>query len=98
MINGEWKLGYKPKKRVPAEEFLKPQGRFRHLLKGETGKKVIEDFQKDIDEEWEYVLKRCGETWDPSHDRSEVFVSFFLDQRQYQRYNVRRLRDVAQPG
>lgn len=65
VINGEWKLGYKPKKRVPAEEFLKPQGRFRHLLKGETGRKVIEDFQKDIDEEWEYVLKRCGETWEP---------------------------------
>ncbi len=47
------------------EEFLKPQGRFRHLLKGGTGQAVIEAFQKDVDEEWEYVLKRCGETWEP---------------------------------
>ncbi|HCR39138.1 MAG TPA: pyruvate ferredoxin oxidoreductase [Synergistaceae bacterium] len=65
VIDGEWKLGYKPKKRVPVEEFLKPQGRFRHLLKGETGQAVIEALQKDVDEEWEYVLKRCGETWEP---------------------------------
>ena len=65
VIDGEWKLGYKPKKRVPVEEFLKPQGRFRHLLKGETGQAVIEALQKDVDEEWEYVLKMCGETWEP---------------------------------
>ncbi len=65
VIDGEWKLGYKPKKRIPVEEFLKPQGRFRHLLKGGTGQAVIEAFQKDVDEEWEYVLKRCGETWEP---------------------------------
>lgn len=65
VIDGDWKLGFKPKKYIPAEEFLKPQGRFRHLMKGDTGKKVIEAFQKDIDEEWNYVLKRCGETWEP---------------------------------
>jgi pyruvate ferredoxin oxidoreductase beta subunit len=57
--------GLQAKERIPVEEFLKPQGRFRHLLKGGTGQAVIEAFQKDVDEEWEYVLKRCGETWEP---------------------------------
>jgi len=65
VIDGQWKLGYKPRKRVPVEEFFKPQGRFRHLFKGESGQSIIEAFQKDVDEGWEYVLKMCGETWEP---------------------------------
>ncbi len=58
--NGEWKLSYKPKKKLPIEEFLKPQGRFKHLFK-EENKHIIEEIQKEVDRRWETLLKRCGE-------------------------------------
>ena len=64
--NGKWKLTYKPKKRVPIEEFLKPQARYRHLFKGESSKALLEQAQADIEFEWQELLDRCGETWDPA--------------------------------
>jgi pyruvate ferredoxin oxidoreductase beta subunit len=63
--NGEWKLSYKPRKFVPVEEYLKPQGRFSHLFKTDEWKPVIEQLQKEVEEKWTYVLGRCGETWEP---------------------------------
>ena len=54
--NGKVHINYKPKERKPIEEFLKGQGRFRHLFKPEN-KHVIEEMQKMIDEEWERLLK-----------------------------------------
>ncbi|MEL7654536.1 MAG: thiamine pyrophosphate-dependent enzyme [Bacillota bacterium] len=30
--NGVWKLNYEPKKKLPVEEYLKKQGRFKHLF------------------------------------------------------------------
>ena len=58
--DGEWKLNYKPKEKKPIEEWLKPQGRFKHLFK-DNNKEVIEDIQDHIDQRWEFILKRCGE-------------------------------------
>ncbi|HRW78007.1 MAG TPA: thiamine pyrophosphate-dependent enzyme [Candidatus Sabulitectum sp.] len=66
VIDGEWKLSYKPKKRIPVEEFLKPQGRYSHLFKGERSQALLEQAQADIEKDWEYVLGRCGETWEPA--------------------------------
>jgi len=54
--NGKVHINYKPKERKPIEEFLKGQGRFRHLFKPEN-RHVIEEMQKMIDEEWERLLK-----------------------------------------
>lgn len=54
--NGRVKINFKPKERKPIEEFLKGQGRFRHLFKPEN-KYVIEEIQKMVDEEWERLLK-----------------------------------------
>ncbi|HCT64862.1 MAG TPA: pyruvate ferredoxin oxidoreductase [Lachnospiraceae bacterium] len=60
VINGKWILNYKPKNKLPIEEFLKPQGRFKHLFKkGNEG--LIAEFQKEVDERWEQLLKLCGE-------------------------------------
>ena len=59
--HGEWKLTYKPKEKKPVDEFLKPQGRFRHLLKGEQGADVLKAIQEHVDMKWERLLKRCGE-------------------------------------
>ncbi|MGQ9631556.1 MAG: thiamine pyrophosphate-dependent enzyme [bacterium] len=56
--NGEWKLTYKPKEKKPIIEWLKFQDRFRHMQGDEE---MIQLIQKHVDEEWEKLLKRCGE-------------------------------------
>lgn len=50
--NGKYKINYKPKEKKPILEWVKPQGRFRHLFKEENAW-VLEEFQKKVDEEWE---------------------------------------------
>lgn len=58
--DGVWRLSYRPKKKLPIEEFLKPQGRFKHLFKS-GNESLIENIQKEIDRRWEKLLIRCGE-------------------------------------
>ena len=58
VIEGEWILNYEPKKKLPVEEFLAMQGRFKHLFKPEN-EYLIEEFQKEVDRRWEALLKRC---------------------------------------
>lgn len=58
VIEGEWKLNYEPKQKLPIEDFLKPQGRFRHLF--EKGNEwVIEQYQKEVDKRWEQLKSIC---------------------------------------
>lgn len=54
--NGKYKINYKPAKKLPIEEFLKPQRRFKHLFKP-GNEWMIEQFQKELDERWEMLLK-----------------------------------------
>jgi len=58
--DGEWRLSYKPKEKPPVEEWLKRQGRFRHLFRPEN-RHVIDEMQAEIDLRWERLLKLCGE-------------------------------------
>ena len=58
--DGEWKLTYRPKEKLPIEEFLKPQGRFRHLF-AEENKHIIGQLQAGVDRKWTQLLERCGE-------------------------------------
>ncbi len=58
VIDGRWILNYKPKNKLPLEEFLKRQGRFQHLFKP-GGEGLIEAFQKEVDRRWEELLNRC---------------------------------------
>jgi pyruvate ferredoxin oxidoreductase beta subunit len=58
--NGQWKLTYRPKEKLPIEEFLKPQGRFRHLF-AEQNKHIIAELQAEVDRKWRQLLERCGE-------------------------------------
>jgi len=58
--DGEWKLTYRPKEKLPIEEFLKPQGRFRHLF-SEENKHIIGQLQAGVDRKWSQLLIRCGE-------------------------------------
>ena len=54
--NGKYKINYKPAKKLPVEEFLKPQRRFKHLFKP-GNEWMIEEFQKEVDKRWEALLK-----------------------------------------
>ncbi|MBS3908675.1 MAG: pyruvate ferredoxin oxidoreductase [Actinobacteria bacterium] len=57
--DGEWKLNFKPKALKPITDFLKPQGRFRHLFKP-GNEHLLETFQVEIDKNWSRLKKRCG--------------------------------------
>jgi len=54
--NGNYKVNYRPKEKKPVLEWLKSQGRFRHLFK-EKNAWVIEAFQKDVDKDWEELTR-----------------------------------------
>jgi len=54
--NGVWRFTYKPKERKPIVEFLKTQGRFKHLFK-EKNTPVLEEIQKDVDAQWLHLEK-----------------------------------------
>ena len=61
IADGKWRFTYKPKTRKPVIEFLKTQGRFKHLFK-EENKPVIEQIQSDIDRHWNYLEKMAQAT------------------------------------
>ena len=55
VVDGKYKITYKPAKKLPIEEFLKPQKRFRHMFK-EGNEWMIEEFQKEVDRRWNDLL------------------------------------------
>lgn len=57
--HGTWRLTYEPKKKLPIEEFLKLQGRFKHLFKP-GNEHLIEEFQAEVDRRWEDILYKCS--------------------------------------
>ncbi|MBN1898058.1 MAG: pyruvate ferredoxin oxidoreductase [Spirochaetes bacterium] len=58
--NGKWILNYKPRERKPIMDWIKVQGRYKHLLQ-EKNKPVIEEIQKEIDEYFHWLEKRCSD-------------------------------------
>lgn len=50
-------LTYKPKNKIPVRDYLAAQGRFKHLFTPQY-EHIIDEIQKDVDEQWEYLLKR----------------------------------------
>ncbi|MHC6181218.1 thiamine pyrophosphate-dependent enzyme [Clostridium sp. JNZ X4-2] len=59
IIDGKYVLNYKPKKKLPITEWLKPQGRFKHLFKA-GNEYMIDAIQKEVDKNWEELLRRCN--------------------------------------
>ena len=56
---GEYHLTYKPKNKLPVEEFMKLQGRFKHCF--QPGNEwTIEEAQKYVDKKWEELLEKCN--------------------------------------
>ncbi len=57
--DGVVKITAKPKEKKPVTDFLKPQGRFKHLFAPEN-ETVLKQLQADIDREWERLLKESS--------------------------------------
>lgn len=55
VVNGVYKINYKPAKKLPITEFIKTQKRFRHMFKP-GNEWMIEELQKEIDDKWNYLL------------------------------------------
>jgi pyruvate ferredoxin oxidoreductase beta subunit len=60
VVDGEWRLTYKPKEKRPVVEWLERQGRFRHLFQDEN-RHMIDEFQAEVDRSWERLLALCHE-------------------------------------
>jgi len=58
--NGQVKITFKPKERKPLVEFLKPQGRFKHLFQPEN-EAILKQLEADIEADWQRLLKESGE-------------------------------------
>ncbi|SCM81826.1 Pyruvate synthase subunit PorB [uncultured Sporomusa sp.] len=59
VIDGKWRLNYEPKKKLPVEEYLRPQGRFAQLFK-QGNEWMIEQYQQEVDRRWAELQKLCG--------------------------------------
>lgn len=57
--NGKWTLSYKPKNKIPVADYLKPQGRFRHMFKKDN-EWMLEAYQAEVDRKWEELLTLCN--------------------------------------
>ncbi len=57
--DGILKITYRPKEKKPLEEWLKPQGRFKHLFKPEN-RHILDKFQARVDLEWQRLLDLDG--------------------------------------
>jgi len=55
-----WKMTFKVKDKKPIMEWLKPQGRFKHLAKPEN-QHIVDSIQKDVDERYRRLEKLCSE-------------------------------------
>ncbi|ODM27181.1 thiamine pyrophosphate-dependent enzyme [Acetivibrio mesophilus] len=60
VIDGKYIINYKPKTKLPVKDFLKLQGRFKHLFKA-GNEYMLEEIQKEVDSRWETLLKLAGE-------------------------------------
>jgi pyruvate ferredoxin oxidoreductase beta subunit len=58
VVDGHWRQTVKVHNIKPIEEFLKPQGRFKHLFK-EGNEAVLAEVQTEVDRNWDYIQKRC---------------------------------------
>ena len=56
---GKWTVDYRPREKKPVTEWLKRQGRFRHL-KGSQNSDVVERFQEAVDRSWEGLLAKSS--------------------------------------
>ena len=57
--HGKWIINYEPKNKLPIEDFLKPQGRFKHLFK-KGNEDLLVAFQEEVDRRWEELQAKAN--------------------------------------
>jgi pyruvate ferredoxin oxidoreductase beta subunit len=57
VVNGRYRINYKPKQKKPLSEWFNLQGRFKHLLKP-ANKPLLDEIQADVDKAWEELLRK----------------------------------------
>lgn len=57
--DGVTRLTFKPKEKKPLDDFLKPQGRFKHLF-APGNEHILKQLGADVDAEWKRLLKESG--------------------------------------
>lgn len=55
VTDGKYVVNYKPAKKLPIEEFLRPQKRFKHMFKP-GNEWMIQEFQEEVDARWQELL------------------------------------------
>jgi pyruvate ferredoxin oxidoreductase beta subunit len=60
VVNGEYKITYKPREKKPVEFYLKQQTRYRHLFRPGM-EPAVAQIQEWVDQKWEKLLKLAGE-------------------------------------
>ena len=55
VVDGKYHITYKPAKKLPIEEFLRPQKRFKHMFKP-GNEWMIQEFQAEVDRRWQELL------------------------------------------
>jgi pyruvate ferredoxin oxidoreductase beta subunit len=58
VVDGRYRLTYVPERQVAVEEWLRPQGRFAHLLRPEATE-TRAAIQAQVDAEWAALVARC---------------------------------------
>jgi pyruvate ferredoxin oxidoreductase beta subunit len=58
VVDGEYRLTYEPKERVPVVDFLRPQKRFAHLF-ADGSESMLAEVQAQVDEDWAELKARC---------------------------------------
>jgi pyruvate ferredoxin oxidoreductase beta subunit len=59
VVDGRYRLTYEPREHVPVIEWLRPQGRFAHLLAPERAGEV-QEIQRRVDADWDELVGRCA--------------------------------------
>jgi pyruvate ferredoxin oxidoreductase beta subunit len=61
VINGAYKINFKPKDFKPVKDWIMTQGRYKHLAK-DGGEEIIAELQKGVELRWKRLLRREKES------------------------------------
>jgi pyruvate ferredoxin oxidoreductase beta subunit len=53
-------IARRPQSKKPVEEYLKGQGRFRHLFRPKEDKELLAAIQEGVDHRWQLLLEKCN--------------------------------------
>ncbi|MBI2844388.1 MAG: pyruvate ferredoxin oxidoreductase [Armatimonadetes bacterium] len=60
VVDGQYKITYKPREKKPVDEYLKQQTRYRHLFRP-GGEAALAEIQANVDSKWERLKRLAGE-------------------------------------